>query len=133
MELFNTLPTVLAAVSVAVAAFAAFRSIKNLKYRLYIERKLAHNLAVSLEKRKIDSKVSVRLNKITVQGKCTDKQINTFKKEIDSALKEAIKELVASERQLVIRSIEQPSKQGQFNYLKKLVENSLDELQHKQA
>lgn len=133
MEVFNVLPTILASTAVIVAIFAAYRSIQNVKFRLYIEKKLAHNLAMALEKRKIDSKISVRLDKITVKGKCTEKQISTFKKEIDSALKEAIKELVDSERNLVIRSIEQPSKQGQFNYLKKLVENSLDELQHKQA
>jgi hypothetical protein len=133
MEIISLLPTILAFTGVAFAAFAAFKAIESLKYRLYIEKKLAHKLAISLAKRKIDSKISVRLNKITIEGKCTNKQIDLFKKEIDSALKEAIQELVDSERSLVLQSIEQPSKKGQFNYLKKLVETSLDELQHKQA
>lgn len=130
MEVIDFLLSSSIGLAVLLLSLVTFKSIRNVKYRLYIERKLAHNLAVSLKKRKIDSKVSVRLNKITVQGKCSEKQLISFRKEIDSALQEAIKELVSSERDLVMRSLEQPSRKGQFNYLKKLVSNSLDELHH---
>jgi len=127
------LAIVFAFIGALCAIVATYRAIKSLRYRLYIEKKLAYNLAVSLKKRKIESSVSVNLNKITIKGRYNKKQADLFKKEIDGALKEAIKELVVSERKLVIRSIDQPSKKGQFNYLKRLVENSLEQLQEKQA
>ncbi|MBF4227885.1 hypothetical protein EAY83_23490, partial [Vibrio anguillarum] len=98
-----------------------------------IERKLAHNLAKQLKSRHIESEVSVELDKVVVRSKVEEEDIEKLKQQIDESLKAALRELVESEQELVKKSLEQPSKQGQMHYLKKLINNSLQELSHQKA
>ncbi|MBF4366303.1 hypothetical protein EAY40_29545, partial [Vibrio anguillarum] len=121
-------PAVLSSLGAAVAAYAMFQSSSSLKTRLQIERKLAHNLAKQLKSRHIESEVSVELDKVVVRSKVEEEDIEKLKQQIDESLKAALRELVESEQELVKKSLEQPSKQGQMHYLKKLINNSLQEL-----
>ncbi|HGZ6647694.1 TPA: hypothetical protein ACOLYK_002228 [Vibrio parahaemolyticus] len=133
MEIMTILPAVLSSLGAAFAAYAMFQSSSSLKTRLQIERKLAHNLAKQLKSRHIESEVSVELDKVVVRSKVEEEDIEKLKQQIDESLKAALRELVESEQELVKKSLEQPSKQGQMHYLKKLINNSLQELSHQKA
>ncbi|ELJ8717832.1 hypothetical protein RUK98_003547 [Vibrio cholerae] len=133
MEIMTILPAILSSLGAVVAAYAMFQSSSSLKARLQIERKLAHNLAKQLKSRHIESEVSVELDKVVVRSKVEEEDIEKLKQQIDESLKAALRELVESEQELVKKSLEQPSKQGQMHYLKKLINNSLQELSHQKA
>ena len=133
MEIMTILPAVLSSLGAVVAAYAMFQSSRRLKTRLQIERKLAHNLAKQLRSRHIESEVSIELDKVVVRSKIEEEDIEKLKQQIDESLKAALRQLVESEQELVKKSLEQPSKQGQMHYLKKLISNSLQELSHQKA
>ncbi|MBK5073625.1 hypothetical protein I2492_09945 [Budviciaceae bacterium CWB-B4] len=131
--LSSIVPALLSLLGASVAAIAMYQSTKNLKSRLRVERKFAHCLAKQLKNRNIYFEVSVELNKVIVKSEIKEEDIENLKKQLHESLKFAIQELVESERDLVKKSLEQPSKQGQVHYLKKLVINSLQELEHGKA
>lgn len=134
MELLTFLPTLLSVLGVLISGFAMYQSSKELKHRLMIERKLAHNLASELHARKIQSQVTIELNKLEVQGKiCDDQDIDKIKLEINEAIRCAVKKLVEEEQIVIRKSLEQPSKQGQGFYIRKILNNSLQELSHQKA
>ncbi|HAU4897204.1 hypothetical protein NAT02_18550 [Aeromonas hydrophila] len=133
MESMTIIPAVFSLIGVGLALYAMFRSSSNLTTRLKIERKLAYNLAQELKSRNIESDISVKLDKIIVRSKVEEEDIENLKLQIDDALKSALKALVESEQELIRNSLEQPSKQGQTHYLKKVINNSLQELKHQKA
>ncbi|MFQ2274480.1 hypothetical protein [Aeromonas hydrophila] len=134
MESMTVIPAVFSLIGVGLALYAMFRSSSNLTTRLKIERKLAYNLAQELKSRNIESDISVKLDKIIVRSKVEEEEdIENLKLQIDDALKSALKNLVESEQELIRNSLEQPSKQGQTHYLKKVINNSLQELKHQKA
>ena len=133
MESMTIIPAVFSLIGVGLALYAMFRSSTNLATRLKIERKLAYNLAQELKSRNIESDISVKLDKIIVRSKVEEEDIEILKLQIDDALKSALKTLVESEQKLIRNSLEQPSKQGQTHYLKKVINNSLQELKHQKA
>ncbi|MEC6822643.1 hypothetical protein VXS02_04255 [Photobacterium piscicola] len=128
MEWLTILPAIFTTFGATLAAFAMYKSARNLKRRLRIEKTLAHNLAIELKARKIESIVNVELNKITISSRVEKKDIDAFKKQIDSAMNDALKKLIKSEQELVKVALEQQSKQGEIHYLKKIVSNSLHEI-----
>lgn len=130
MEIMIILPVVFSLLGVGLAAYAMFQSLKRLYRRIDIENKLACNLAKQLKLRNMESEINVEFNKVVFRSKVEDEDIKKLKQQVDEALKAAIKELVGSEQALVKKSLEQPSKQGQIHYFKKLINNSLQELSH---
>lgn len=128
MEWLTILPAIFTTFGATLAAFAMYKSARNLKRRLRVEKTLAHNLAIELKARKIESIVNVELNKITISSRVEKKDIDAFKKQIDSAMNDALKKLIKSEQELVKLALEQQSKQGEIHYLKKIVSNSLQEI-----
>ena len=134
MDIFNLLPTIFSVLGVAFAAFAMHKSSSSLKHRLKIERKLARTLADELRRRNIESQVSFELNKLQVKGKISEEQdADQIKEEIHAAIRCAIQQLVEEEQTLIKESLDQPSKQGQSHYIRKLLSNSLDQISHQKA
>ncbi|KJG11965.1 hypothetical protein [Photobacterium iliopiscarium] len=134
MDLFTFLPTLLSVLGGVISGFAMYQSSRSLRRRLRIERKLAHNLALELQMRKIESQVTFELNKLEVRGKICDTQdFDKIKLEIDDAIRCAVKRLVEEEQMVIKKSLEQPSKQGQGSYIRKILNNSLQELSHQKA
>jgi len=133
-EITNLIPGLLSTLGLVIAAYTMHKSSSFLRYRLQIERKLAHNLALELKKRHIESQVSCELNRLEIRGSLdSDKDIQEIESEIHSAIMSAIQQLVEEEQLLIKESLEQPSKQGQFHYIRKLLNNSLQELSHQKA
>lgn len=105
----------------------------SLKQRLDLEHKLTANLARALKAKGIDAQISVELNRLAVKEYPQEQDIEQFKGHVREALEIAVGELVDFERELVRYALEQPSRKGQFHYLRKLVNNSLAQLHHQQA
>ncbi|MGI2152591.1 hypothetical protein ACROAK_06890 [Shewanella oncorhynchi] len=133
MEIMTFLPTVLSLLGVLVATYAMIKSSKSLKERLRIERNLAHKLGQELKRRNIDSKISIEHNKIIVRSDAEGVDADHLKRQIDDALRSALLRLIASEREIVKKTLEQPSKQGQMHYRKKLINNSLHKLEEQKV
>lgn len=129
MEIMTFLPTVLSLLGAAIAAYAMIKSSKSLKERLRIERNLANKLGQELKRRNIDSKISIEHNKIIIRSDAEGADVEHLKRQIDDALRCALLRLIASEREVIKKTLEQPSKQGQMHYRKKLINNSLHELE----
>lgn len=130
MDINDLLPVIFAVIGALVAFYAVSNSAKRLTNRLRIEKKLAYNLGMALKARNIDSEISIELNKLTVCSSCEEENLEQFKRHIDNALDEALEDLLISEQRLVKLSLDQPSLRGQKHYIKKLVSNSLNQLQH---
>lgn len=133
MEITTLIPTILSILGAAIAAYAMHRSSRNLKHRLRIEKRLAQYLAAELSKRGIDSKINIEERKLIVTSDIFSEDSETIRNEIDAAVRSAIENLVKQDQEMIINTLKQPSIQGQQHYLKKLINNSLQELSHHKA
>lgn len=133
-DISNFIPGLLSFLGVVIAAFAMLKSSSFLRRRLEIERRLARNLAEELKERHIESQVSFQLNRLQIWSEIdSDQDVNKVESEIREAIMSAIQKLVEEEQVLIKESLEQPSKQGQSHYIRKLLHNSLEELSHQKA
>ena len=139
---------VLTATAAFLAMTGAYKSVKDLKKRILIEKKLARNLATELKARDLQSEVSVKLNKITIEHLYFDAHFDLdlfsittaeaeekegFVKDLIDSVRAAVNSLTKEERRIVSGALEQTSEEGRFRYLKKLVSNSLNEIEHQRA
>ncbi len=123
------LPSMLPALGAAAALVAAGISIMDLRKRLQIEKQLAQNLAEVFKARGIDAQVSVALEQVRVFDELQPDDIEQFKGHVSEAVDTAVAGLPESDRALVQSTLTQHSRRGQFAYLRKVVRNSLAQLQ----
>lgn len=130
MELTTYYSIALYILVIVAALSALYISANVLRYRLRIDKKLAHYLAVELKEKNIDfGNIDINRSIVTVEFECSLESRNDLRGEIKTSLDIAVQKLLDDERELVIKSLNQSSERGKEHYFKKIVHNSVEELQ----